>query len=155
MKIIFLDIDGVLNTDRQIRMNNLEQIENIKFDPIAMKNLKKIVDETNAKIVIISTWRVHRQDNGYLWRELIRNFKLNNLDTNILLDVTPVIDKKMKPEFREKEILEWLTKHKNIEKFVILDDQWDMGGLNNFFVRCLSFRGITSEIAEEAILKLK
>ena len=155
MKIIFLDIDGVLNTDRQIRINNLEQIKDIKFDPIAMKNLKKIVEESKAKIVITSTWRVHRQDNGYLWRELIRNFEMYNLDTNTLLDITPVIDRNMKTELREKEILDWLTKHKNIEKFVILDDQWDMGGLNSHFVRCLSFRGLTNENAEEAILKLK
>ncbi|MEE6452661.1 HAD domain-containing protein [Gottfriedia acidiceleris] len=100
MKIIFLDIDGVLNTDRQIRLNNLEQIDNIKFDPIAMKNLKIIVDESKANIVITSTWRVHRQDNGYLWREIIRNFEMYNLDTNILLDITPVIDTNMKTELK-------------------------------------------------------
>ncbi|WP_419471631.1 HAD domain-containing protein [Gottfriedia acidiceleris] len=51
--------------------------------------------------------------------------------------------------------MNWLTKHKNIEKFVILDDQWHMGELNSHFVRCLSFRGISNENAEEAILKVK
>lgn len=155
MKIIFLDIDGVLNTDRQIRMNDLEQIKDIKFDPRSMKNLKKIINKSKAKIVITSTWRIHRQENGYLWKELIRNFQIYNLDTNSLFDITPVIDTRMKPESREREISEWLNKNKNIEQFVILDDQWNMGKLNHHFIRCLPFNGITNEIAEEAILKLK
>jgi HAD domain in Swiss Army Knife RNA repair proteins len=154
MKIIFLDIDGVLNTDRQIRINNLKQNEGINFDQEAMGNLKKIIKKTKARIVITSTWRIHQRENGYLWSELIRNFQLCNINSKVIIDITPITDMNMRLETRELEISKWLSTNKNIEKFVILDDQWSMGGLNNHFIRCLPFNGITSKIADEVIKKL-
>lgn len=153
MKIIFLDIDGVLNTDRQIRINNLSQIDCIKFDQEAMENLKKITEKTQAAIVITSTWRIHQSKNGYLWRELIRNFQDYDINPSLIIDITPIIDLKMKPEIRELEISKWL-RTKDVEKFVILDDQWNMGKLNDHFIRCLPFKGITNKIVEEVIKKL-
>jgi len=151
MKVIFLDIDGVLNTDRQIRINDLKQINDIDFDQQAMENLKMIIDQSKAKVVITSTWRIHQNENGYLWRELVRNFEACSIDPEIMIDITPVIDTIMKPEARELEILKWLDANRNVEKFVILDDQWSMGTLNDHFIRCFSFNGITAEITEEAI----
>lgn len=47
-KIIFLDIDGVLNTSRT---------RFLKFDEECMKNLEDILDATGAKIVVSSSWR--------------------------------------------------------------------------------------------------
>ncbi|WHX98447.1 HAD domain-containing protein [Neobacillus sp. DY30] len=154
MKIIFFDIDGVLNTDRQIRINNLYQIEGIKFDQEAMENLKKIIEKTKARIVITSTWRIHRRENGYLWSELIRNFQVCDINTEVIIDITPIIDTNMKLEARELEISKWLSTNRNVEKFVILDDHWSMGELNNHFLRCLPFNGITNKIVEEVIKKL-
>ena len=151
IKIIFLDIDGVLNTDRQVRINNLKQIDDIDFDKKAMENLKKIIAQTNAKIVIASTWRIHRKENGYLWKELVRNFEAYHINPDLIVDITPVLDMNMKPEIRELEILSWLKANNNVEKFVILDDQWSMGKLNSQFIRCLSFNGITSETAKKSI----
>lgn len=153
MNIIFLDIDGVINTDRQIRINDLKQVKGIEFDPIAMENLKKIIIETKAKIVIISTWKVHREKEGFLWVELIRNLKKYSIDEESIHDVTPYLGE-YKPEIRIKEINTYLEKNKNIDRYVILDDQWDMGNLNPSFIRCLSFKGITEEIKKEAIEKL-
>ncbi|MFF2878505.1 HAD domain-containing protein [Gottfriedia sp. NPDC057991] len=153
MKIIFLDIDGVLDTDRQIRINNLKQINYIKFDQKAMENLKKITGKTQAGIVITSTWRIHQSKNGYLCRELIRNFQDCDINPALIIDITPIIDLKMKPEIRKLEISKWLST-KDVEKFVILDDQWHMGNLNDHFIRCLPFNGITNKIVEEVIKKL-
>ena len=149
-----MDIDGVLNTDRQIRKNNLKQIECINFDVEAMENLKKIIEETNAKIVVTSTWRIHKRENGFLWSELIRNFQVCKINTDVIIDITPIIDTNMRLETREFEISKWLSTNINIEKFVILDDQWSMGGLNNHFIRCLPFNGITRKIADDVIKKL-
>lgn len=53
MKVIFLDIDGVLNND-----HTKERFEGYVFvsdDKILL--LKEIIDKTNAKIVLSSTWR--------------------------------------------------------------------------------------------------
>jgi histidinol phosphatase-like enzyme len=61
VKIIFLDIDGPLNTKKHV----MEQVKNGKiswyeaqfnFDPDSMKNLQEIAEKTDARIVIISTW---------------------------------------------------------------------------------------------------
>jgi hypothetical protein len=52
MKIIFLDIDGVLAVASQER-DDYGQI----FHPHFVSNLKRIIDETQAKIVISSSWR--------------------------------------------------------------------------------------------------
>lgn len=155
MKIIFLDIDGVLNTDRQIRKNQLKQIKDLDFDTEAMVQLKRILEETKAKIVISSTWKTHRDSDGYLWREIIRNFNNYQIQKEVIYDVTPLLDENMKPETREIEIAEWIEQHKQVDKFIILDDQWSMGKLNKHFIRCQPFNGITEKIAEEVIKKLK
>ena len=55
-KIIFLDIDGVLNS-----MDYFEQTKDCKgyteINPEKVKLLKEIVDRTGAEIVLSSTWR--------------------------------------------------------------------------------------------------
>ena len=53
MKIIFLDIDGVLNCEHsKSRCQNWIGIDNKR-----VKLLRKIVDEIGAKIVLISSWK--------------------------------------------------------------------------------------------------
>ena len=59
-KVIFLDIDGVLNTGRwhaQMGGNIPRDKYGYTFDPNAVANLKKILDETGAEIVISSSWK--------------------------------------------------------------------------------------------------
>ena len=56
MKIIFLDIDGVLNSAAyrsQLGMRYFSEI----IDRRKMPLLQKIVKETDAQIVLTSTWR--------------------------------------------------------------------------------------------------
>ena len=59
-KILFLDLDGVLNTARWHRQADRHAMQDeygYKFDPSAVTNLKKILDETGADIVISSSWK--------------------------------------------------------------------------------------------------
>jgi len=58
MKIIFLDIDGVLNCDMTYP-NNREYPYN-HFDPNLVSNLNMITKKTGANIVITSSWRINR-----------------------------------------------------------------------------------------------
>ena len=67
MKIIFLDIDGVLNSEKwyieifdKNLYPNLENYPLCEFDPLAIEQLNLLTDKTNAKIVISSTWRMGR-----------------------------------------------------------------------------------------------
>ncbi len=149
MRIVFLDIDGVLNTDRAARMN--QDPNRLDFDRAALEQLKKIIVETGAEIVVTSTWRIHRETGGFLWTELLRNLAEVGLEDTII-DITPVLDDALRTRDRWKEIEDWLKRQEQpIDSYVILDDEWEMGELNNRFIRCLSYRGITSEIAQQAI----
>ena len=61
-KVLFLDIDGVLNTDRQhwhCQMNGVTPVDEFgyEFDPKAVDNLTTILEETSAEIVISSSWK--------------------------------------------------------------------------------------------------
>ena len=61
MKIIFLDIDGVLNSRVYDRKRNWN--EQTDIDETRLPLVKKIVDGTGAKIVLSSTWREHWDKN--------------------------------------------------------------------------------------------
>ena len=59
MKVIFLDIDGVLNSYEyfdKIENLNVQGIER-EIDVNKIKLLKRAVDETKAKVVLTSSWR--------------------------------------------------------------------------------------------------
>lgn len=57
MKIIFLDIDGVLN----VNFNGRDKYGRI-FHPNFVDNLRDIINRTGAKIVISSTWKMSGLD---------------------------------------------------------------------------------------------
>lgn len=111
MKVIFLDIDGVLNSDEyfdKIKNLNIQGIES-EVDVEKIKLLKKAVDETGANVVLTSSWRYKR--NAQYLKELLLNY-------NIYTDSTPFIQNK-----RGLEIKQWLANHSDVEDFVILDDE--------------------------------
>ena len=61
-KYLFLDFDGVLNTDRYAKRLRKEGIDpfdefGAMFDPDTISNLRSIVEQTDCKIVLSSTWR--------------------------------------------------------------------------------------------------
>ena len=68
MKIIFLDIDGVLNHQNWFSRRHKEVNQNdvvshypfYEFDPESVEQLNRIIDETGAKVVVSSTWRLGR-----------------------------------------------------------------------------------------------
>ena len=129
MKIIFLDIDGVLNTYSTI-------CEGVNWEPSLVKILKRIITETGVKIVLSSTWRkIDRYCN------IIKN------DMKIdYIDKTPELWQK-----RGIEIQEWLDKNPNVEKFIILDDDSDMVHLMSYLLQTDGEFGLTNEIADKAI----
>lgn len=62
MNIIFLDVDGVLNSIEYLTEKHNELKRTLKqeemLDTVCIKNLKQIVDKTNARIVITSSWKI-------------------------------------------------------------------------------------------------
>lgn len=111
MKVIFLDIDGVLNSDEyfdKIKDLNIQGIQS-EVDIEKIKLLKKAIDETGAKVVLSSSWRYTR--NALYLKELL-------LQYDIYTDSTPFLQNK-----RGLEIKKWLDNNPSVEDFVILDDE--------------------------------
>ena len=107
-KIIFLDFDGVIT---------LPPHWNINGDKL--KNLKKIVDATNAKIVISSSWRELDLVSTKSRILVNNNNKILNWFKDNIYDITPIAG------YRGEEIQRWIDSH-DIENYVILDDDSDM-----------------------------
>jgi len=110
VKIIFLDIDGVLNS-RQYDLTRNGEDGNI--DQSRLPLLKQLVDQTGGRIVLTSTWRIHLGADE-IGRELEEMFLQEGL---VLYDKTPQIQND-----REKEITAWLADHQEVTAFVIFDD---------------------------------
>lgn len=115
MKVVFLDIDGVLNSNQF--WENCKNIDE-EIDDTAVARLAKIVNATNSIIVLSSSWRELREENEikqYMYNKL----KAHNLT---IYDQTPRVQSN-----RPLEIKTWLIDHKdlNIEGFVSLDDDFD------------------------------
>ena len=115
MKIIFLDIDGVLNSELWNKDNEMEINEGKFIDPKKVRLLSKIINETKAKIVLHSGWRFWFDGNIMPLRKeaeyLVEIFK--NYDLNIYYktpDLTTVEIRKSKKFsiVKAQEILLWL-----------------------------------------------
>jgi hypothetical protein len=162
-KVIFLDIDGVLNTkDWHCRMTKDTPHDEFgfAFDPIAVSNLAHIIDETGAVIVISSSWKFHGVT------KLRKMWAIRNLPGEIL-DITPNtvsdemllnadLDKVELGVCRGNEIKEWLTMHKGeVSNYVIIDDFDDLlPEQEEHTVLTDSLIGITEFDAEKAIIIL-
>ena len=146
MKVIFLDIDGVLNCMHcKMKIDGFNFIMDEKIEL-----LKQLVDRTGAKIVLSSTWRfgwAYMEASGekdtFQKRE-IRHFlalkeKLHEFGLE-LMDYTPVTNESM--NHRGEEIDQWLRERDSepVESFVILDD------LNGKYLRPHSDRLVRTSI---------
>ena len=133
-KVIFLDIDGVINTKEwhsKMTKDTPKDEYGYAFDPVAVANLAHIIDETGADIVISSSWKF------YGVPKLREMWKMRNLPGQIL-DITPntvsdeILLNANLEEFqlgvcRGNEIKEWLSRHEGkVSNYVIIDDFDDM-----------------------------
>jgi hypothetical protein len=141
LKLIFLDIDGVMNSWFSVVS---DKHESLAFDPKAVENLKYILDKTAAKIVVSSTWRI-----GETVETLKdRIFSHYGLESYII-GVTPAYTETP----RGLEIADYLAGFYNvkIDSFVILDDDSDMVSLKKHHVRMNEKYGLTKKDAERVI----
>jgi hypothetical protein len=99
-KILFLDIDGVLNTTATM----LAHPGTLRFDPSASEALKKILAATDCHIVITSTRR--RAGLAAIQQAFHDNGLADAADR--IIDTTPFLSDSDTDEFRTDEILEWL-----------------------------------------------
>lgn len=132
MKVIFLDVDGVLYSNEYIvektralgRRLHLDE----RLDEKCILVLKKIVELTGAKIVVTSSWKISDLD--------ILSNKLKEYGL-VIYDVT-----RNYGDARGREIREWLSEN-NVSKFVIIDDDIfkDYDGLLQYLVQPSLYHG--------------
>jgi histidinol phosphatase-like enzyme len=140
MKIIFLDIDGVLNSDTWYKKRKTDFCIHEEFDPFLVQQLNQLIKDTKAKIVISSSWR-----KSHTLEEMQKLFKQVGIRAEII-GMTPVLKyaNHTMSVPRGCEILKWLqdnegllgTQVHNFKNYVILDDDSDMlyWQRNNFFL---------------------
>lgn len=159
-KVIFLDIDGVLNTKwwyTQMDRNTPKDKYGYAFDPKAVANLRRIVEETGAIIVISSSWKcMGLSQMEEMWD--VRNLpgKIVGITPNSVSDellVNADIDSIELFHIRGEEIKEWLTRHgKHVSHYVIIDDMDNMlPEQQSIFVQTNPEVGITEDDANKAI----
>lgn len=141
MKIIFLDVDGVLNSDFSV-MRGYEKrgqsVHNYIPHTAHVQWLNTIIKRTGAKCVLSSTWR-KKYRHFYHFEQLMIACGFEGE----IIGRTPTLHTK-----RGYEIMDWLVRwdmgddkdgdsslfHKEweyIEDFIILDDDSDMLGLTD------------------------
>ena len=126
MKVIFLDIDGVLNTSKTFieRKKHWEKtgIWTIEIDEFRVEYLKQIIDETGAKVVLSSTWKKDFENvDGKIIPIHEKGEGLLNILNKYNIELYDILKKYSLP--REDLITIWLNEHPNVESFVIIDDE--------------------------------
>ena len=117
MKVIFLDVDGVLNCTKTIR-----GWDKMRFvDTRKMLRVREICERTGAKVVISSSWREGAREDALpvdkmQWRSLIAEFDKHRIP---VIGMTPFAPDR----WRGDEISMWLKlQEEPVKEFVIVDD---------------------------------
>lgn len=138
-KFLFLDVDGVLNSNTWYReeWDKDHCYPQGDFDPVCVERINKVVRETGCKVVVSSSWRT---DNN-----LQQVFNKVGLDFTIY-DITPFGD------HRGKEIQDWLDTQTEPYVYAIVDDDREMlKSQKQYVVRTNGVIGITDEDADQLI----
>ena len=159
-KIIFLDLDGVLNTSHWDRNATIDQYGYV-FDPNAVANLAEIIRETGAEIVVSSSWKsMGVKKLQQMWKDRQLPGRVNDVTPNTMSDeflLHADLDNMDILSLRGQEIKEWLMLHgQDVSHYVILDDMNDiLQEQEPHFVWIDSKVGITKGNAVQAIMILK
>lgn len=128
MKVVFLDIDGVLNCSKTKNPRKFPYV----VDPKLLARLNKLLERTAAKVVLSSSWRL----------DPIGIMAAKHWGVPFI-DACPDLPKKA----RSEEIVGWIAAHPKVSRFVVIDDEDDeLDDLPLFQPSCKT--GLTPEIAK-------
>lgn len=138
MKIIFLDIDGVLNC-HYLTIGNII-VDGGTLNTVLVEKLNTLIRETNAKVVISSSWRILNTQ-----AEIIDMLQSAGFQGEVI-GMTP-----RSCNIRGVEIHDWLKSRNDVENYIILDDDSDMllWQASHFFNTDCEF-GLTDKIVYKA-----
>lgn len=159
-KYIFLDFDGVLNTENNLKALReqgypLSDKYGPYFDPTSVANLATTIEQTKAEIVISSTWKIDGLD-------IMKKMWIERSLPGKVIDITPSdifgmkeIDFSNPDDFvgRGREIQQWIGQNGSTkDRYMILDDLDDMlQSQKPVFIQIDPRIGITEKDAQNAI----
>jgi len=155
MNLIFLDIDGVLNSDLWYQKQH-HQTQTLldHLDPHCVLQLNKVLRRTEAKVVLSSNWRKHHTT-AFITAALQQvGFEGD------LLGTTPDLTSKNQDFIRGNEILKWCReneallgcRYQSYKTYAIIDDKNDMlYWQRNHFFQTDRYCGLTPSKAAEII----
>lgn len=166
MKIIFLDVDGVLNSSTYINK------ESYHINPEKVRFLRNIVDHSGANIVLTSTWKAgfdkKTGKKAEYYMILERSLEEYGLKIFDITEEIPVKNHKNLPVAfsleeianfellygtgRAAEVENWIKKYQP-ESFVILDDEncdWKNYGLEKSWIQT-SYYGLHGGLLPEHV----
>ena len=114
-RVLFLDVDGVLNSERtRIAFGgypgDFSAVDMGKFDHAAINMVRALCRKADLSVVVSSAWRI-----AFGWDEIGKALDLPTIGQ------TPRL-----PGARGHEIAAWLAEHPEVESYAILDDSGDM-----------------------------
>ena len=128
-KIVFLDIDGVLNSNFWNESHQSEISDGLLIDAEKVKLLSELIHSTNAKIILHSGWKYwFDSDLKPLRREAENLRSLLEKEGLTVAGITPdhttdeIRRSKKFSLIKADEILAWLAEHKDVEKWIVIDD---------------------------------
>lgn len=139
LKLIFLDVDGV-----SVNRTSLMVASGFKApaDPGCVAALNRIIEATGAAIVVSSTWRIAGLD----WmKDKLAEWGVQGAVHGATREFC---------DMRGHEIGAYLVAHAECSRFVILDDDSDMGTLSKYLVQTEFELGLTEHDAKRAITVL-
>lgn len=153
MIVLFLDIDGVLNSTHWYKTRvrypaprTMEEYHEKEFDPVAVSLIKEIIAKTGAKVVLSSTWRLNHEN-----RKAVKKYAVD------FIGITPQLSRptNLSWEYRERgrEVNAWLMDNPEVTKYAILDDDPDFFDWQPLF-KTKNQDGLTREIADKVIVYL-
>lgn len=128
MKVLFLDIDGVVNSRHT---TNFQQL--YPLDQYMAFLVGKIQLDTGCEVVLSSSWRHHPEGVAAVEKGVVK-----------ILDITPHRGFK---GFRGDEVNGWLAEHPEVTKHAILDDDSDFHKDQPLFKTTFQ-EGLSEEIAK-------
>ena len=157
-KVIFLDIDGVLNPKWWERKEKADRFGCL-FDAKTVANLAKIVEETEAEIVVSSSWKLMGlQTLQDMWKERklpgnIIDITPNYMSDELLLNAGMSDSDIDSLDIRGIEIKGWLVLHgADVSNYVIIDDMDDiLSEQQSHFVQTDPEFGITNDDVKKVV----
>lgn len=137
MKVLFLDIDGVVNN------HQTPQTDGWPIDQFCAFLVGSIVEQTGCQVVLSSSWRHSPKGIAVVEQKVVRLLDKTDTDTE-------------GTESRGSTIKRWLDAHPEVTRYAILDDNRDMldEQMPNYFQTYFFCCGLTTQIANKVIKHL-